>query len=138
MTTDTLQQVADSIMTQAADAGTAINYWMIIAIVEFVIILVLIARATMRHGPETEKQRIKKKVMDEGTVDFGNIVNSAFNAPQLYKDLMRKCHPDRFAPDADKMAIADDITMRLGKCKHDVKALQQLKKEAEEKLNINL
>ncbi len=85
-----------------------------------------------------KRQRLKRQVKNEGIIDFGNIVDSAFGAEKLYKTLIKKCHPDRFAPDEDKMGIANDITERLGQKRNDLKALNALKDEAVRRLNINL
>ena len=81
---------------------------------------------------------MKKKILEEGEVDFDNIVNSAFNSNKLYRDLIIKCHPDRFAPDESKMQIANELSARLTQCQRDINALNAIKKEAIEKLNINL
>lgn len=132
---DTLQFVAD-VAAQTQTDGSPINWWMIISIIEFVVIAILLLGRTTKH--DDKRSHIKQQVKNEGDIDFDNIVNSAFGAETLYKDLIRKCHPDRFAPDANKVAVANDITERLGKHKNDIKKLNELKVEAINKLNINL
>ena len=84
-----------------------------------------------------KKSLIKKQVLSEGDIDFGNIINSSFNAAQLYRELIIKCHPDNFEPDKEKVAIANDISLRLGKYKNDVKILNEIKNEAINKLSVN-
>lgn len=131
---DTLQMVADSLM-QNSQQGNSLNWWMIIAIVELVIIVVLF----MSKGKSDDKKRsIKKQIREEGDINFGNVIASSFGAEALYKELIRKCHPDRFAPDDEKVAIANDITERLGKFKHDLQKLNELKEEVVNKLNIKV
>ena len=76
--------------------------------------------------------------MAEGNVDFQNTVNSMFNAEPLYKELIVKCHPDRFAPDEAKMAIANELSMQITKNKQNIKCLEALRQEAINKLNINI
>jgi hypothetical protein len=49
-----------------------------------------------------------------------------------------KCHPDRFAPDETKMAIANELSSQITKNKHDIKRLEALREEARNKLNINI
>lgn len=132
---DTLLLVAD-VVAQTQSCGGSINWWMVISIIEFAVIVIWLLGRTTKHYDK--RSRIKQQVKNEGDIDFGNIVNSAFGAEALYKELIRKCHPDRFAPDAAQMAIADDITERLGKNKNDIKKLNELKVEAINKLNINL
>ena len=134
MNNDTIQMVTDSLM-QASQHGNSLNWWMMIAIVELVIIIALLFS---KSKTDNNKQSIKKQVMGEGKIDYGNIIASSFGAESLYKELIRKCHPDRFAPDEKKVAIANDISERLGKYKHDLKKLNELKEEAITKLNISI
>ena len=132
---DTLQLVAD-VAAQAQSDGGSINWWLVISIIEFAVIVILLLGKTTKHNDK--RSHIKQQVKSEGDIDFGNIVGSAFGAEALYKELIRKCHPDRFAPNAEKVAIANDITERLGKYKNDIKKLNEIKAEAIDKLNINL
>ena len=64
--------------------------------------------------------------------------NSAFNAEPLYKELTRICHPDRFAPDEEKMRIADELFQRITKNRNNIKELQNLRDEMNQKLKIKL
>ena len=131
---DTIQIAADSVM-QASQQETYIDWWMVVAIAEFVLIIcVLFAR----RNKASKKRDIKRLVRKEGDINFANVIASSVGAEALYKELIRKCHPDRFAPDANKVAIANDITERLGKYKHDLNKLKELKQEAINKLNINI
>lgn len=131
---DSLQIAADS-LAQASQQGNSLNWWMIIAIIELVIIVVLL----LSKGKTDDKKRsIKRQVREEGDINFGNVIASSFGAKALYDELIRKCHPDRFAPDEEKVAVANDITGRLGKYKNDLEKLKELKEEAIEKLGISL
>lgn len=134
---DTLQQtISDTtaiVSEQAIHSG--INVWMIIALAEFAIIVALLI---VRNSRDDKKSELKRKVMAEGNVDFQNTVNSMFNAEPLYKELIVKCHPDRFAPDEAKMAIANELSMQITKNKQNIKCLEALRQEAINKLNINI
>ena len=134
MMNDTLQMAADSLM-QTSQQCNSLNWWMIIAVVELVIIVVLLFS---KDKADDKKRSIKRQVREEGDINFGNVIASSFGAESLYKELIRKCHPDRFAPDEKKVAIANDISERLGKYKHDLKKLNELKEEAITKLNISI
>ena len=134
MKQDTLQAIVDS-LEQSAQSTTSINVWMIVAIVELVIIVVLL---TLRKPKDNRLSDIRKQVLAEGDIDFANLVNSSFNAEGLYKELLVKCHPDRFAPDSKMMAIANELSAKITKNKHDIKQLKVLKEEARNKLNINI
>ena len=120
---DTIQIAADSVM-QASQQETYIDWWMVVAIAEFVII---ICALFAHRNKASKKWDIKRLVKKEGDINFANVIASSFGAEALYKELIRKCHPDRFAPDANKVAIANDITERLGKYKHDLNKLKELK-----------
>ena len=126
--------MATDSLNQLSQQGNSLNWWMILAIFEFVIIVVLL----LPKGKADEKKRsIKRQVREEGDINFGNVIASSFGAKALYDELIRKCHPDKFAPDEEKVAIANDITERLGKYKHDLNKLNELKEEAINKLDIN-
>lgn len=134
MKQDTLQAMVDS-LEQTAQSTTSINVWMIVAIVELVIIVMLLM---LRKPKDNRLSDIKKQVLAEGEIDFANLINSSFNAEELYKELLVKCHPDRFAPDSKMMAIANELSAKITKNKHDIKQLKALKEEAGNKLNINI
>lgn len=129
---DSLQLAADSLM-QTSRQSNSLNWWMIIAIVELVIIFVLLLT---KRKTDDKRRTVKRQVMKEGEINFDNVIASSFGAKALYDELIRKCHPDRFAPDEGKVAIANDITERLGKYKHDIQKLNELKEEAIARLNI--
>lgn len=83
---------------------------------------------------------IRDNVMKEGDVDFGQTIKTAFDvkkAQALYDVLKKRCHPDIFSPDAEKVAIADDLFQEITKNKNNYKKLLELKEMAKEKLNIN-
>ncbi len=123
---DSLAMVAQPILP----AEDNVNIWLWIALCEAVIVIVLLLM--IAHKNTTFYKR-KSTILAEQP-DFGNIFNSAFNAEPLYKELSRICHPDRFAPDEQKMAIADDIFQRVSKNRNNIKVLQELKIEISKKL----
>lgn len=124
--------VADA--AQAGSGGSAL-VWMIVAGVELaVIVLLLLGRRGTAN--KDKKKMLKEKVMAEGEVDFRNIMESPFKAGELYKELIRKCHPDRFVGDDERVKAATELSARLTEKQNDYKALLALKQEAEEKLNI--
>jgi hypothetical protein len=141
MNIDTLNVVCDTIAATMKEnnvlqhEATQFNWWMIITIVEFVIILLFLF-----SGKKTKYDKIsdiKNGVKGEGQINFDNIIISISQAEKLYKELIIKCHPDRFPLDEEKNKIATDITERIGKSRHDYKNLEALKEEAKNKLNIN-
>ena len=135
---DTIQTTIDSLAATAQSATQGTNWWMIVAVAELLVIVILLFMRHPQGKEDTARANLKKQVLAEGEVDFGNILRSARQAEPLRNELLRKCHPDRFAPDQARMSTANDITMRINKSKHDIKALEALRDEAREKLNINL
>ena len=129
-----LQIVGDTLVS-GMQTSHHFNWWMLIAVVELLIIITLLFS---KSKSDDKISRIKKQVKMEGDIDFGNIIDSSFNAARLYKDIIIQCHPDRFEPDKEKVAIASDISLRLGKYKNDIKMLNKIKEEAVFKLNIKL
>ena len=91
-----------------------------------------------RHSKQKKDalQDMKRKVLSESKpVDFDNLIDSAFHAKELYKRLLIKYHPDRFATDEDLMKKATLISERLSQAKNDIKQLQEIEKEAEFELS---
>jgi len=131
--TDTLQGVAGTVTHGGFQES---GVWFYIAIGEFVIILLLFLHACQKgKTTRTEKQKVKKNI--KGDVDFQNIINSSFHATEIYNELKLKCHPDRFIGDDAKIAAANWIFQEISRNKTNYKRLQELKKEAAQKLNIN-
>ena len=117
------------------------NVWFWIAIAEFIaIVMIIIILFSSRQSKPSKKQMIRDNVMKEGDVDFGQTIKTAFDvkkAQALYDVLKKRCHPDIFSPDAEKVAIADDLFQEITKNKNNYKKLLELKEIAKEKLNIN-
>lgn len=136
MNTDTLQTMTDNLVLNNTTQTSSINWWMIVSIVElFLIVLLLVHSKERKKDAKTEA---KKKVLSEGNIDFGNTIMSTFHSKELYKQLIEMCHPDRFAPDAQKMKQANDISSRITENKNNFKQLVSLKEEAESCLGIKI
>lgn len=127
-------KVAEKIVSQMAENNDPNNLWMWVAIGEFAIIFGLVF-ARIKRKPNA-KQRFKEESLAQ-EVDFNNIINSSFHSTELYDILKVKCHPDRFPTDPKLNEIAEKLFQEITKSKTNVKRLQELKIEAEQKLNIN-
>ena len=64
------------------------------------------------------------------------MINSSFNSQQLYDELKKKCHPDRFPNDNDKNSIAIKLFQEISENKNNSKRLSEIKEVAEKKLQI--
>lgn len=136
---DTLIQdslkVAEQALSATTDKSDSINIWMWVAIGEFVIIVGLLLAKKLKRTPSA-KQRFKEESLAQA-VDFNNVINSSFHSTELYNILKVKCHPDRFPTDPELNGIADKLFQEITKNKTNLKRLQELKIEAQQKLNIN-
>lgn len=128
-------KVVSQVIGKPTENSHSTNWWMWLAIVEFVIIAFILLKEKLR-GKETAQQKFKNESLKQ-EVDFNNIINSSFNSIALYDQLKVKCHPDRFATDAEKNLIADKLFQEITKNKTNVKRLIELKEEATQKLNIH-
>ena len=139
---DSITQMADSLghSVTANPSCTEFNIWKIISIILIVLCIVelilIIYEKNKRIVQPSSKDRLRQKVRDDGDIDFGNIMNSAFLSDRLYHELIKRCHPDLFATNPIKLQIATDLSQRITQNKVNYRVLQDLKKEAEEKLNI--
>lgn len=133
---DTIK-VASKTMTKSitSENNEHINWWLWIAIIEFVLIIFLVIKPKIKPK-DTIKQKFKKESLKE-EIDFNNIINSSFNSKQLFDELKVKCHPDRFATDKEKNLIADKLFQEITENQNNAKRLIELKEEAKQKLNIN-
>lgn len=133
---DTLQ-VANETITKSIATGSneQINWWLWIAIIEFVFIIFLVIKQKLKPR-DTTRQKFKKESLEK-EVDFNNIINSSFNSKQLYDALKVKCHPDLFPTDKEKNLIAENLFQEITKNQNNAKRLIELKEEAIQKLNIN-
>ena len=133
---DTLK-VANEVVSKSGtfERDEHFDWWIWIAIIEFVIILFLILKKYIRPK-NTTKQKFKEKSLKED-IDFDNIINSSFNSKQLYDELKVKCHPDLFPLDQEKNIIADKLFQEITNNQNNAKRLIELKEEAKQKLNIN-
>lgn len=109
--------------------GSSFNIWMIIAIIELIIIVLLLVLRKKNNVRYEEMRKVKGEIL-KGEINFDNTFMSAFHSKELYNKLKVSCHPNRFAPDEEKMKIADDIFQRMRKyetnyCrKHALQGLQ--------------
>ena len=109
------------------------NPWMIIALLEFVIILFFLFR---KSATKTSSQ-MKISVFEEAKIseiDMDNVMMSMHQAKSLYKELSKKYHPDKFVDPALK-ENAERLFMEMTQHKRNFKKLQELDEEAERILN---
>lgn len=140
-----MKNMFSQVKTDSAIAETIPNtdsslfsIWFLIAIVELVIIVFLLFRLRKKRNnlkfgdlPKSKLRNAKKY-----DVDMNNLMNSINGSKDLYKELSRTCHPDRFI-NSDKHKNAEEIFQDISKNKRDFKKLTELKERAINELNIN-
>lgn len=130
---DSLHIAKQKILELQSDSNNG-NVWLWIALIEFIIIFMFFFKYKNK-APNLFKNNFKKEALSQN-VDFDNIINSSFHSLKLYDELKVKCHPDLFINDKEKNDIALSIFQEITKNKTNLKQLEELKKEAENKLNI--
>lgn len=113
------------------------DFWFWVALIEFIIIAFIVFLIWKQKTKTLSKKDKHKKEGRNSTIDFGNIINSSFNSRQLYDELKRKCHPDRFVDDKDKNEYAEKLFQEISKNQTNYDKLIELKHKAKEILNIN-
>jgi hypothetical protein len=113
------------------------SIWFWITIIELVIILILVYKLKSKTNiPELSdleaKNIIKSKTKN---IDMDNLMNSIHNSRTLYKELSKKCHPDRFINDP-KQKNAEEIFQEITKNERNFEKLNLLKSRAIIELNI--
>lgn len=139
----TILQIQDSVNAVKYSMETMLpqsdsNLWMWISIFESICIIGLLLILLGARNKHTEIQRQFKANAKKEDVDFNNIIVSSFHAGDLYNQLKKVCHPDRFSSNPELMSKADDLFQQITQNKHDLKKLQELKAEAIKELHINI
>lgn len=109
---------------------------LIIAILEFIIILYLIFKKNKKVSDLSDAEKIAFKVSKENEIDMDDLLNSIHKSKDLYNELIKKCHPDTFINDP-RQKIAEEISQEITKNKKNFKNLNSLKDRAIKELNIN-
>ena len=66
---------------------------------------------------------------------MNNLMDSIHNSRNLYKELSKKCHPDRFINDP-KQKIAEEIFQEISENERNFEKLSLLKQRAINELNL--
>ena len=114
------------------------SLWFWFSIIELLLIVYLIYRLKSKKVvselTDLEMQNIQNS--KNNTIDMNSLMNNIHNARGLYKELSRKCHPDRFIGDP-KHQIAEVIFQEISDNERNYERLNQLKTRAINELNIN-
>jgi hypothetical protein len=113
------------------------SIWFWIAIIELLLIFLLLYKLKSKKNKsqlsDFEKKNIKNSRNNE--IDMDNLMNSIHNSRTLYKELSKKCHPDRFV-NHSKQKISEEIFQEISKNERNFDQLNLLKSRAITELNI--
>lgn len=118
------------------------NIWFWIAVLELAVICFMLFKLyKMRQLSDltfndVSKKDLRRKVKNSN-VDMSNLMDSINNSKDLYKQLSRTCHPDRFI-NTDKHSSAEEIFQNISKNKRNYQKLLEIKEEAINKLNLKI
>lgn len=136
-----LQLKTDNVVTETISNTDSNSHsiWFWIALAELIIIAFLIFTIKKKKKDLKFADLSKDKIRNakKSDIDMDNLMNSINSSKDLYKELSRTCHPDRFI-NSDKQKIAEEIFQEISKHKRDFKNLTELKQRAITELNINL
>lgn len=120
--------------TKSIDTNTQ-EYILVSAIV---VITILLIYCIYRKFVSSDTQKTKSKILNEGNIDFSNVIDSSFKAKALYDKLKKVCHPDKFAKDEALTIKSTEIFSLIVKNKHNYNELLRLKERAKKELNIHI
>lgn len=83
----------------------------------------------------SETDKLRDKILNE-EIDFGNVVSSSLLAKNLYDELKKICHPDRFLNEQD-INKANKLFQLVTQNKGDYNKLLSLKEQIYKELPIN-
>lgn len=113
----------------------SVFFW--VAILEFMIIILLVVRFKLKRNKLdfSDLERDTVKSAKSKKIDMDNLMNSINGSRSLYKELSRKCHPDRFMNDP-KQKIAEEIFQEISRHERNFEKLNLIKTRAINELNV--
>ncbi len=129
---DTFEVINDTVASEG-------SLWKYVSIVQFGVIAYL-AYKVYRKKPEIKFKNVNRETVKEAAskeLDMENVINSINKAKPLFKELSKKCHPDKFA-NSDKHESALKIYQKITTNKRNYSKLLDLKVLAEEELDIKI
>jgi hypothetical protein len=110
--------------------------WQIISIIELLIILFLILKIK-KERKDNLKMQNDLNGYKKSDINMNDLMQNMHLSKSLYKELSRKCHPDRFT-DSQMQSIANELFQMVQQSKSNYKELIALKEMAINELKIKL
>ena len=125
-------------ISNITSTDNSVSIWLWIALIEFTMLTWLLIKLYGKRKSKLDLADLKKSdLKSPNNVNMNDLVNSIHHSKDLYKELSRKCHPDRFV-NTPQQKIAEEIFQNISENKRNYNQLLMLKEEAKNKLNINL
>jgi hypothetical protein len=117
-------------------AGFSVWFW--VAAAEFLLIISLLLLLVKKNNPKSDFGGLKKSDLrtEEDASGIDNLLNSITKSSMLYKELSRKCHPDKFI-NTPLQETAQELFKVISRNKRNYEKLITLKKRSIEELHIN-
>jgi hypothetical protein len=131
--TDTL---ATSELSNSEVVFTSIWFWL--ALLEFFIIIILLIKRlkAKRKLDFGDMNKADLKGAQSTDINMKNLMNSITGSRDLYKELSKVCHPDRYV-NTPNQKVAEEIFQEISRHKRNHEKLTLLKERAKSELNIN-
>ena len=140
MTQILLQIKSDSLVLASTSSSNGLlsSTWFWLSIVEFTVIIFLLIRLKKKKTELafSDLPKDKMKNAKSSNIDMDNLMNSINGSRDLFKELSKVCHPDKFV-NTEQQKIAEDIFQDISKDKRNFEKLLALKERAKNELNIN-
>jgi len=108
--------------------------WQIIALIEFLLITFLIIKLKRRTN-QLQPDEIEILQSKKSDINMEDLMQNMHLSSALYKELSRKCHPDRFAGNILE-PLAQELFQSVQQSKSNYHELVLLKKKAIAELKI--
>jgi len=135
-----LQIASDTTAIIAVKSSSTIftSFWFWASLIEFIVIISLLIRLRKRNSnlAFAELTKDKMKNAKETEINMDNLMNSINGSKDLYKELSRLCHPDKFV-NKPEQKNAEAIFQEISLNKRNHQKLTLLKERAIKELNIN-
>ena len=130
--------IANKKIVPVEKISTINSIWFWIAVVELILIIFLIYKLKTKKNKSELSDLETKEIEDskDNSIDMDNLMKSIHNSRSLYKELSKKCHPDRFINNP-LQKNAEEIFQEITKNERNFEKLSKLKERAINELNIN-
>jgi hypothetical protein len=134
---DTIQKISNISTYREINIEQSISIWIWIALAELLIIAWLIWKIKRGKRQNLDLTKISKSDLRKDTenIEMKDVVDSMHKSRELYKELSKLCHPDKFI-NTSLQSIAEEIFQEISRNKRNYKQLVALKLRAINELNL--